>query len=218
MTTQVRILVVDDHALVRGALAERLRQEADLAVVGTASTADEAIDQTISLKPDIILMDIDMPGLICFDAARTITSTSPATKIIFVSAFLHDWYIEQALAVKAQGYVTKREPPEAVISAIRDVAEGGAYFSDEVRSRIIVDSSGAKLAQSGKSRVSTLTAREIEVLRYIARGLSKKEIAATMHLSVKTVDRHCANMMTKLDIHDRVDLARFAIREGLAEA
>ena len=178
MTTQVRILVVDDHALVRGALAERLRQEADLAVVGTASTADEAIDQTISLKPDIILMDIDMPGLICFDAARTITSTSPATKIIFVSAFLHDWYIEQALAVKAQGYVTKREPPEAVISAIRDVAEGGAYFSDEVRSRIIVDSSGAKLAQSGKSRVSTLTAREIEVLRYIARGLSKKEIAA----------------------------------------
>ncbi len=218
MTNDVKILVVDDHALVRGALSERLRREPGFEVVGTAGTADEAIDKTMAVKPDIILMDIDMPGLICFDAARTISSTSPNTKLIFLSAFLHDWYIEQALSVKARGYLTKREPPETVVAAVREVAAGGAYFSDEVRTRIVVDASGAKLAQKSKSRASTLTAREVEVLRYVARGLSKKEIAATMHLSVKTVDRHCANLMTKLDIHDRVDLARFAIREGLAEA
>ncbi len=218
MTSGIRILVADDHALVRGALAERLRREPEFEVVGTAGTADEAIELSMQLQPHIVLMDIDMPGLICFDAARTMTTTSPDVRIIFLSAFIHDWYIEQALAVKARGYITKREPPERVVAAVREVAAGGAFFSDEVRSRLIVDSSGAKLAEESKSRASTLTAREVEVLRYIAKGLSKKEVAQTMHLSVKTIDRHCANLMQKLDIHDRVELARFAIREGLAEA
>ena len=218
MTTGVRIVVADDHALVRGALAERLRREPEFEVVGTAGTADEAIELAMQLQPHVVLMDIDMPGLICFDAARTMMTTSPEVRVIFLSAFIHDWYIEQALAVKARGYITKREPPERVVSAIREVAAGGAFFSDEVRSRLVVDSSGAKLAEESKSRASTLTSREVEVLRYIAKGLSKKEVAQTMHLSVKTIDRHCANLMQKLDIHDRVELARFAIREGLAEA
>jgi DNA-binding NarL/FixJ family response regulator len=218
MHGEIKILVVDDHALVRGALSERLSREPGFTVVAVASTADEAIEKSVDHQPDVILMDIDMPGLICFDAARTIETTSPASRIIFLSAFLHDWYVEQALAVKARGYLTKREPPETVVLAVREVAAGGAFFSDEVNSRIVVDSAGARLAKKSKSRASTLTAREVEVLRYVAKGLSKKEAASTMHLSVKTVDRHCANLMTKLDIHDRVELARFAIREGLAEA
>jgi DNA-binding NarL/FixJ family response regulator len=218
MHGDIKILVVDDHALVRGALSERLSREPGFVVVATASTADEAIEKSVEYKPDVVLMDIDMPGLICFDAARTMENTSPSSRIIFLSAFLHDWYIEQALAVKARGYLTKREPPETVVMAVKEVAAGGAYFSDEVNSRIVVDSTGARLAKKSKSRASTLTAREVEVLRYVAKGLSKKEAATTMHLSVKTVDRHCANLMTKLDIHDRVELARFAIREGLAEA
>lgn len=218
MSSEITIVVADDHALVRGALVERLRREPGFAVLGTAGTADEAIEQVMAHKPRILLMDIDMPGLICFDAARTIAATCPDTRVIFLSGFLHDWYIEQALDVKARGYLTKRESPETVIAAIREVAGGGAYFSDEVRSRIVVDAGGPKLAKRNMSRASTLTAREVEVLRYVARGMSKKEVANTMHLSVKTVDRHCANLMTKLDIHDRVELARFAIREGLANA
>jgi DNA-binding NarL/FixJ family response regulator len=218
MNDAIKILVVDDHALVRGALCEHLQREPGLAVVATAATADEAITKTVECCPDVVLMDIDMPGMNCFNAARTIQSLRAETRIVFLSAFTHDRYIEQALEAKARGYLTKREPPEAVVAAIREVASGGAHFSEEVRSRIIIDDRGAKLASESKSRASALTTREIEILQYVARGLSKKEIAATAHLSVKTVDRHCANLMDKLDIHDRVELARFAIREGLADA
>jgi DNA-binding NarL/FixJ family response regulator len=218
MSDDIHVLIVDDHALIRGALGERIEREPGLHVVATASNAEEAVEKTIAHSPNIVLMDIDMPGLICFDAARTIASVRPNTNIIFLSAFLHDWYVEQALHVKAKGYLTKAEPPETVLLAIQEVASGGAFFSDAVQSRIVVGSSGTSLAKETKSRASTLTGREVEILRYIARGLSKKEIANTMHLSVKTVDRHVANLMNKLLIHDRVELTRFAIREGLTEA
>jgi DNA-binding NarL/FixJ family response regulator len=214
----VRILVVDDHALLRSTFAERLRREHGFTVVGMAANADQAIEKVMECDPNVILMDIDMPGLSSFDAAQTIGWMKPSVRIIFLSAFFHDRYIEQALKVKARGYVTKYEPPETIVAAIREVAAGGVYFSDDVRSRILVDTSGARLANETSSRASTLTNREIEVLRYLARGLSKKQIAAIMHISIKTVDRHSANIMTKLDLHDRVELARFAIREGLAEA
>jgi DNA-binding NarL/FixJ family response regulator len=214
----IKILIVDDHALVRGALSERIQREPGLTVVSTAATAEEALDMTLECAPDIILMDIDMPGLICFDAARSIAAARPDTHIIFLSGFWHDSYIEQALEVRAKGYLTKREPLEKVISAIREVASGGACFSEEVQSRIVVGPKGARLATTSTSRASTLTPRELEILKYVARGLAKKQIASTMHISVKTVDRHCANLMAKLDIHDRVALARFAIREGLSEA
>ena len=217
MNSDITILVIDDHALVRGSVCDRLQHEPGLRVVAAAATAEEGIDKTIEHSPDIVLMDIDMPGLNCFDAARTIAKQRPKTKIIFLSAFFHDRYIQQALEVKARGYVTKREPPEALVAAIHEVAAGGAYFSEEVQSRIIVDARGARLAEGPQSRIATLTPRELEILRYVAHGLSKKEIASTVHLSVKTVDRHVANLMTKLEIHDRVELARFAIREGLAE-
>ncbi len=218
MTKTIKILVVDDHALVRDALAEHLRREVWLTVVGTAGNAEEAIDKAIEHSPDLVLMDIDMPGLICFDAAKRIAALRPSTRVIFVSGFLHDTYIAQALEVKAAGYLTKRETPETVVAAIREVASGGAYFSDEVRSRIVVDEHGARLEEpKSKSRVDTLTSREHEILRYLARGLAKKEIASISGIAVKTVDRHCANLMGKLDIHDRVELARFAIREGLAD-
>jgi len=215
---EIRVLIVDDHDLVRLALSEHLRREPNLTVVGTASTADEAIDKVIEYAPDVVLMDIDMPGLICFDAAKQISAIKSDTHIIFLSAFSHDSYIQQALKVKARGYLTKCESPATVVAAIMEVMSGGAYFSEEVRSRIVVDKRGARLSEGSKSRASTLTKREIEVLRYVATGLAKKEIARTMHISVKTVDRHSANIMDKLDIHNRVDLARFAIREGLAKA
>ena len=218
MSARIKLLVVDDHALVRDVLADRLEREPDIKVVGTASTADEAIRMTSKHKPDIILMDIDMPGLDCFDAAKVIMSAQPQTRIIFLSAFHHDCYIENALTVKARGYLTKREPPESLISAIHEVASGGACFSEEVQARIVVDSRGAKLAAKKTTRASMLTPRENEILRYVARSLSKKEIARITNLSVKTVDRHCANLMGKLDIHDRVELTRFAIREGMADA
>lgn len=220
MSTPIRVLLVDDHALVRDALAEHLSKVDGLHVVACAKDAEEATMLSTDLRPDIILMDIDMPGIICFDAARRIMATCPSTRIIFLSAFFHDHYIEQALAVQARGYITKSEPPERVVSAIREVAAGGSCYSEQIRSRLVMGHGGVFLAREGKgpTRASTLTPREIEVLRYIARGLPKKDIAQTMHISTKTVENHSANIMTKLDIHDRVELARYAIREGLAEA
>lgn len=218
MNGNIRIMIVDDHTLVRAVLADHVQREPDIDVVGTAGNADEAIRSVLECDPDIILMDIDMPGLISFDAAREIASLRPDVRVIFLSAFLHDWYIQQALQVKARGYLTKREPPETVVAAIREVASGGAYFSEEVRSRITVGTHGVSLAEGTASLASTLTTREVEVLRYIASGLSKKEIAAIMHISAKTVDKHSTNLMRKLKIHDRVELARYAIRAGLAEA
>lgn len=214
MNDKITILLVDDHALVRGALAERLNREPDLLVVGCAGSADEAICKATECRIDIILMDIDMPGLNCFEAAKRLGVICPKTRLIFLSAFKHDRYIEQALEVKAHGYLTKRESPEKVVVAIREVAAGGAYFSKEVQSRIIVDEAGANLP---RSRVSKLTPRELEVLQYIARGYGKREIGNIMNLSTKTIENHTTSLMARLRIHDRVDLARFAFREGLAE-
>jgi len=218
MSESCTILVVDDHALMREMLGERLATEPDLEVIGTVENADLAVAEAVRLQPDLIIMDIDMPGLHCFDATRTIQMRCPNTKIIILSAFFHDHYIEQALEAEAAGYLTKNEPVDAITVAIRDVAAGGSHFSPEVQARIVVDSGGAHLASKKQTRISTLTPRELEVLHYIAKGLAQKEIAETMHLSVKTIHCHCSNLMTKLDIHNRVGLARFAIREGLAEA
>jgi DNA-binding NarL/FixJ family response regulator len=217
LTRPITVLLADDHALVRESLSTWLRTAGDMKVLAEVGSADEAVAVAIRERPDVVLLDIDMPGLLAFDAVRTIRSRCPETRIVMLSGFFNDRYIEDALAAEASGYITKSEPPEAVLRAIRTVAEGGVYFSPEVQARIVVDSTGARLSRDGVTRASTLTPRELEVLRYIARGLSKKDIAAIMHLSVKTVDNHSTSLMTKLNIHDRVELARYAIREGLAE-
>ena len=218
MRAPISILLADDHSMVRRLLGQRLEAEDDLTVVATVENADEATSEAIRLKPNIILMDIDMPGLSCFEAAATIARHCPDSRVVFLSAFSNDLYIEQAMAVKAWGYLTKNESEDSVLTAIRKVSTGIAYFSPEVKARIVVDSAGARVGSYTRSRVSTLTEREMEVLRYLARGMTKKDIARIMHLSVHTVNRHTTSIMSKLDIHDRVELARYAIREGLAEA
>jgi len=218
MARTVSILIVDDHESIRQLLKDRLSAEPDMTVVSHVDNAEAAVVEAIEHKPDVILMDIDMPGLSAFDAAARITARCPNSRVLFLTAFVKDRYIESALAAQAWGYVTKTEPPEAVIKAIRDVSRGFAYFSREVQSRLVVDSKGVRLAEKGRTLASTLTPREREVLCYLAQGRSKKSIAEIMCISVKTVDFHCSHLMEKLDIHDRVELARFAIREGFVDA
>lgn len=214
----ISVLLVDDHALLRETLRERLSREEGLSVVATADNAGEAIRLASAHRPDVVLMDIDMPGQSCFEAANQIKRNQPSTSIIFLSAFFHDRYIESALAAQASGYITKDEHPDIIVKALRNAADDVAYFSPKVQDRLVIDASGVKLAGSGMSRGSLLTQRELQVLRHLARGLPKKEVAQVMHVSVKTVSRHTENLMEKLNIHDRVGLARYAIREGLAEA
>lgn len=213
----VSILVVDDHALVREMLASRLATEDYLSVIGTAADATAAVRIALESKPDVVLMDVDMPGRSAFDAASEIKDALPRTRVLFVSGYLNDSYIEQALALEAAGYISKSEPIEAIIEAIYSVSRGSVYLSPQVRKRLVVDTEGAHLRKDQHARIQMLTQRERQILAYIAQGLAKKEIAKLTAISPKTVDQHCSHIMDKLDIHDRVALARFAIREGLVE-
>jgi len=211
----IRVLLVDDHTLVRQVLGDRLAREADIEVVGLLDRADQVASECARLQPHVIVFDIDMPGASCFDVARSVRETCPGTRILFLSAYTYDAYVAQALAVRADGYLTKGEPPDVLVEALRAVSTGRTRFSREVEERMVVDDGGTRLGPRQSSRLATLTPREMEILRHVAQGRSQKAIAEATHLSSKTVHCHCINLMRKLDIHDRVELARFAIREGL---
>lgn len=213
----IRVMLVDDHALLRGTLTHRLNAEEDIRVVASLGSADEAVSQAVQRLPDVILMDIDMPGVSCFQTTRTLGIRCPSARVVLLSAFHNDRYIEQAIDAKCWGYIVKTEPEEAVIAAIRSVAGGIAYYSSEIRERMVIDGRGTRLTPEASSRASWLSKREVEVLRYAARGLTYEQIGKAISISKHTVHRHVVKIMQKLDIHDRVALARYAIREGLAE-
>lgn len=215
-TTAARILLVDDQEMMREALAQHLTNKFGFEVVASVANHQLAIEAARTQTPDVALLDIEVPGLDCFVAAREIAARSPRTRIVFLSAFCRDHYIEQALEVGAAGYIVKGEEPGVLHRAIETVVGGGSFFSQEVESRLVLGDDGLMVAKPGSTRAASLTQREREVLRYIAVGMSKKEIASLVDLSVRTVDAHVRNIMGKLDLHDRVELARFAIREGLA--
>jgi len=213
----IGLLIADDHGLVRDGVSGMLSREKDLRVVGVAENAEEAVTKAVELRPDMVLMDIDMPGLSCFDAIRIIRSRAPDTKFILVTAYEHDEYLEQALRVKANGFVMKSEGVAALADAVRNVSAGRIHFSPEVMNRLVVKGDGIELENPPKSRLGTLSPRERELLRVLAKGLSLKEAASVLGISYKTADKQKASLMAKLDIHNRVELARFAIREGMVE-
>lgn len=213
---RTRILLVDDHALITELLGMRLEAESFLEVVTATGSAEQAVIEARRHRPDFIITDIEMPGLAVFDALRTIRRELPQVGIIFLSAFASDHYIQQALDLEARAYLTKDEPLDHLVRAIRKAVQGGHYFSPGIQSRLVVAGGSLRLAACACNRADLLTRREMEVLGYVARGLSKKEIAELMMISIKTVDNHCSHLMAKLDIHDRVQLTRYAIQEGYA--
>jgi DNA-binding NarL/FixJ family response regulator len=208
------VLLADDHTLLRDMLARLLNATGEFQVVASVANADDALSEAIRLSPDIVVLDIDMPGISCFDAAQRIRARCPGVRFAVLSAFSHDRYIEEALTVKASAFITKPETPEAVLNALRIVRDGGVYFSPEVQGRLVGEGSGVKL---GSTPLQRLPRRQVEVLRYIARGMTNKEIGVQMGIAVRTVDRHVARLMQRLGLHDRVSIARYAIREGLVE-
>ncbi len=213
----IRVVLADDHTLVRDMLRDRLTGEG-MQIVGMAASGEDAVHIAAAHQPDVVVLDIDMPGMSAFEAARAVQTASPATRVLFLSAFVRDTYIDQALGAEASGYLTKSEPPDAIAEAIRKVHGGATSYSLEVLDRIVIDSSGARLGSNEQTRFELLTDREREILGYVARGLPQKQIARLAGISVKTVQHHIMHLMDKLEIHDRVDLTRFAIREGLVEA
>ncbi len=213
----ITVVVVDDHGIVRDGVSGMLSRERDIRIVGVAENADEAISKVVETRPDVVLMDIDMPGVSCFDAVQIIRSRVPNTKVILVTAHEHDEYIEQALRVKANGYLIKTQSMAALADAIRDVANGKIHFSPEVMDRLVVKGEKIELENPPKTRRSMLSPRERELLRILAKGVSLKEAASILGISYKTADKQKASLMAKLDIHNRVELSRFAIREGMIE-
>lgn len=213
MQADQSVIIADDHSLIRSALVALLNDSPGLHVVADVENADQALRETAKNRPDVVVLDIDMPGVNAFQAATEVRQISPKTEVIFLSGSCNDNFIESARASGARGYVYKGDDPEELVVAIRAVGRGGSFYSTSVSERIAT-MPGQK---GGGSRLSLLSSRELETLRYIAKGLSKKEIAPLMHISVKTVDKHVTQLMTKLEIHDRVGLSRYAIREGLIE-
>ncbi len=213
-----RIVYADDHACLRRATVEWVERSGAFEVVAEVGTATEALDSVRRLRPDLVVLDIDMPGRSSFEVADEIRRISPESKVVFLSGFYTDRYIADAIAARASAYVTKGDSPTNMLNALTRVAEGSTYFSPEVRERLVIDGSSVRLGAAPQLRSDALSSREREVLRHVATGLTKRDIAKLLHLSPRTVERHVANIMQKLSLHDRVALARFAIREGLVEA
>ncbi len=219
MTGNISVLLVDDHVMVVDVLRDRLQREPNLEVVATASNGNEAIQCVREHGPDVVVMDVVMPGPPSFATAKQIRALRDETSIVFLSGQCTDRYIEDALAIRASGFVMKTEPPQAIVTAIRRAAQGETYYSPEIRKRLVPPGSERTEDEGwAATPLATLTPKEREILQYLARGYSKRQIAEAMHRAYSTIDSHAGRLMAKLDIHDRVELARFAIREGLTDA
>ena len=213
----IRLLVVDDHAVVRSGLKMMLENERDVEIIGEAASASEAIEATLRLKPNVILMDIGLPDLSGIDATREIKKRSAEVAIVALTIHEDEEYFFKMLEAGASGYVPKRAAPEELITAIRAAATGQVYLYPSLAKLLVRDFlDGGRAA--GEQTPSELTDREQEVLAYLAEGASNEEIAKSLVISPKTVARHRENIMRKLNLHSRSELVRYAIRKGIIKA
>ncbi|MEM7755075.1 MAG: response regulator transcription factor [Planctomycetota bacterium] len=219
-STPIRVLCVDDHAFVVEGLRARLGDEADIEIVGSLPRADDLPAHVETFKPDVVLLDVDMPGRDVFEAIDDLSRAAPNTRCVLLSGYIRDTYLDAAVKNGAWGYLSKQDEPAAIADAVRRVFAGQVVFSHDVNERCATPAAAERNADrpTTASRLALLTPRELQILRMIGRGMARNDIAASIHRSPKTVDAHRASIMDKLGLHDRVDLARFAIREGLVEA
>lgn len=218
----VRVLSVDDHPFLAEGLKARLESEPGLQFVGHRARADGLIDAVVELAADIVLLDIELPGADPFESTARLRRAVPAARVIMLSAYVRDHYVDGTVKAGAWGYLSKSDDPASIIQAIRDVAGGKFTFGPMVLERCrqmgrAAGPGGSGVPEPAASRLASLSPREVQVLRMIAKGLSRNDIAKAMYRSPKTVDAHRSAIMEKLQIRDRVELARFAIREGLVE-
>ncbi len=216
--TPVGVVIADDQYLVRSGLAFRLNAEPSIHVLAEAHDAESAVQAVIEHKPSVAILDMEMPGRSIFGAVQEMRDLAPGLRVIFITAFASSSAIADAIQVNASGIVTKEEETDRLTTAIRSVVDGKPYYSVRVLERLEIGPDGVRLRQSAQEPQVELTLREREVLAYVARGMSKKDMASTMHLSVKTIENHTGALMSKLRIHNRVELTRYAIRHGFTQA
>jgi len=214
----IRVLCVDDHAFLVEGLRSRLSLSREMEFVGRLPTAEDLVSECKRLRPDVVLMDVEMPGPDPFEALDDLRRQCPSVKAIMLSAYVRDHYIDAAVNAGAWGYLSKDDDPEAIINAVREVAGGAFVFGPNIMGRCNLHKKGAPTeSNQPTSRFQALTAREQQILRMIGKGMSRSEIAKALSRSPKTIDAHRAAIMEKMDIHDRVELALYAVREGLVE-
>jgi DNA-binding NarL/FixJ family response regulator len=213
--TPARIVLVEDHALVRSGIRALLESAPQIQVVGEASNGREAIAMAADLLPDLVLMDAAMPDLNGIEATRQILAEHPGIKIIILSMHADQQYVFEAMKAGAKGYVLKSSAFSELIAAIKDVARGRTYLSQQLTEAVVSDY--ARRASGGyrTSDLDKLTAREREVIQLVAEGRSSAEVAEMLHISVRTVETHRHNVMEKLNIRSIAALTKFAIRHGL---
>ena len=215
MTT--RLLLVDDHAVVRSGLKMLFENEQDMEIVGEADTASGALTEARIVKPDVILMDIGLPDMSGIDATREIKKHLPEVAIVALTIHEDEEYFFKMLEAGASGYVPKRAAPEELLTAIRAAANGQVYLYPSLAKLLVRDYiSGGRPEQ--EQAPSELTDREQEVLTHLAEGETNEEIALALVISPKTVARHRENIMRKLNLHSRAELVRYAIRKGIIKA
>ncbi|MEW5986150.1 MAG: response regulator transcription factor [Chloroflexota bacterium] len=215
--SKIKLLLADDHAVVRSGLRMLLEAQPDLEIVGEAETGADAVSQVGALRPDVVLMDIQMPDMSGIEATRRIRETSDQTAVLALTMYEDDQYFFEMLKAGASGYVPKRAAPDELVSAIRTVSRGEVFLYPSLAARLVKDFVGRVGPAERPAVYEELTQRETEVLTLIAQGLTNPEIAERLVISVKTVDRHRENIMRKLNLHSRVELVKYAIRTGLIE-
>ena len=211
----IRVLLADDHALIRSGLRLLIEAQPDLTVAGEAGDGREAIRQAAALAPDVAVLDIAMPNLNGIEAARQISSELPRTGIVILSMHRDESYVLRALKAGARGYILKDGREGELVEAIHAVAAGKAYFSPDI-SRLLADDYVRALAQRGlEDSYELLTAREREIFQMLTEGRTNKDIAAALDLSLYTVETHRGNLMQKLSLRSLPELILYAVRKGL---
>jgi two-component system, NarL family, response regulator NreC len=210
-----RILIADDHPLIRSGLRTLLEREREFQVVGEAANGYEAIELATALKPDLAMLDVSMPRLNGIDAAQHISERLPRTKILLVSMHSDEAYVLRALKSGARGYLLKASPESDVLSAVRAVAAGHAYFSPEVTKLLVTDYVNQLKHRGLSDSYDLLSIREKEILQLLVAGKTNRDIAENLHISVSTVETHRTNIFTKLDVHNLPELMLYAVRKGL---
>jgi DNA-binding NarL/FixJ family response regulator len=214
----IKVLLVDDQAMVRAGIHMILEAENDIRVVGEAEDGAKAIALVHKLKPDVVLMDIQMPLMNGLEATRKIIQTPGNTsRVLILTTFERDDYVFEALRAGASGFILKNAPPEDLIEAVRVIAEGNALLAPSITRRIINEFAQRTPRHDLKEKLSSLTEREIEVMRLIAKGKTNSEIAADLFVGETTVKTHISNLFTKLDLRDRVQAVVYAYESGLIQ-
>lgn len=213
MTDRITILIADDHALVRQGVRAFLDTQPDLNVLGEAENGAQAVEMAANLVPDVVLMDLVMPGMDGVEATRRIKRASPRTHVVMLTSYHEDEHIFPAIRAGALSYVLKDLSPRDLADVVRKAAHGEAVLHPKVASRVIMELQGAR--RDGVNAFTELSDREMEVLRLIAEGMSNAEIAEKLVLSEKTVKGHVSNILGKLHLEDRTQAAVFAWREGI---